>query len=112
MDWEPRVGMRVVFIGGCTHGYSRKFFFGMFKRWVGVGTLLKVGAVYEISQVCWGRHRITGREQVGITLVNDPDPRQNGAYATHHFRPLDERRLDVFREMLAPTPKQPVRSDA
>lgn len=29
-------------------------------------------------------------------------------FKAHYFRPLDERRLDVFRAMLAPKPKQPV----
>lgn len=96
MDWEPRVGMRVV----CLNNVG--------------AAMLSNGAVYTVSGVYekGGRSEYLGHGNFGVLLQEVKVPPRMDGFHPARFRPLDERRLDVFREMLAPTPKQPVRSDA
>lgn len=96
MDWEPRVGMRVV----CINDQPR--------HWEEDGYIYpNKGHIYTIRQVVFDNLK------TGLLLVEIHNPTLNGdgeAYFNcRNFRPLDERRLDIFRSILtkAPSEKEP-----
>ena len=98
MDWEPRVGMRVVCVDDAES-------FGTLKH----GSILTIERVLVDDALFSSRYAGYG---VGLLFVEiPPPPHPIEAFHPARFRPLDERRIDVFRQILtkAPTPeKEPV----
>lgn len=74
------------------------------------GTAPEKGRVYTIARVF--THPSTDGLLVELVEIrrSDATERQWGhrGYGAYRFRPLDERRLDIFREMLVTPPKEPV----
>jgi len=100
MDWEPRVGMPVLCVSDL-NGHRA------FKSWS--GSIPTRGGVYFIREVLPDPRR--GFSGVFLRLreiVNRPYDSHVGpfeaAFAVKHFRPLDERRIDVFRQILVDCP--------
>lgn len=100
MDWEPRVGMRVV----CVDATARPG-----RRWADDAP--SQGTIYTISDVF-----IDVDDDLVIGLLELPRSAVAHAlfggkagYLPRRFRPLDERRIDIFRSVLtqAPTEKEP-----
>jgi hypothetical protein len=101
MDWEPRVGMRVVCVDNSDDGHG---------IW-DADEHPVLGRVYTISRVFF--------DVFGIVAIEFDDLRRSVwsrdywggdvGYHLRRFRPLDERRLDIFRSILtqAPTEKEP-----
>lgn len=89
MDWEPRVGMRVVCVKD-SNGCIIDLGYPPFKK----------GEVYTISD-------LSVAEPYGLFLHFIELPWANNGHVSG-FRPLDERRLDIFRAILtkAPTPEK------
>jgi len=97
MDWEPRVGMRVVCVN------ARPIDVGMFGF---NASGLVEGTVYTIRWA--GLFPFVGELHSALRLseyIRDDEDTPVGAI---RFRPLDERRLDIFRAVLtkAPTPEK------
>lgn len=105
MDWHPREGMSVVCVDASdTNQFGRQE--------------LVHGTVYTIRRVvdedplliAWLGPRWSG---FGIMLAEVRRPIEDEEYGEvpfggWRFRPLDERRIDVFRQMLAPAPREAV----
>ena len=91
------VGQRVVCVDG---DFSRKKLRGE--------TLPIKGVVYTVREA--GIHDIYGLPYVRLVeIVNEPQEYRFGVteacFRASKFRPLDEARLDQFRDHLAPAPK-------
>lgn len=72
---------------------------------------LKSGAVYTLREV--NRFCHTDGSNNGVWLQEIVRPSFRGveiAYFAHRFRPVDENRLAIFREALAPAPRKRVRA--
>jgi hypothetical protein len=92
MDWEPRVGMRVV----CHNNVG--------------APMLSRGAVYTVSGIdeSGGYSAVLGESDIGVLLHEVPVPSYWDAFHPGRFKPLDERGLDIFPSVLtkAPTPEK------
>jgi|GEM_PF-5587989 len=108
MSWEFKPGMRVV----CIHPYDSPREVGIAVRY-GVRTPRK-GVVYTIREVLLPEKLPEISNTVLplrlIEIVNPPVRFVNGvlepAFPSTRFRPLDESRLDVFRDLLVDVPKE------
>jgi len=103
MDWEPRVGMRVVCVND---------------TWYGRISPLKTGGVYTITGV--NAHRASVKTTFGVekdvlvlTLAEAKNPdRDHKTYTegfdARRFKPLRERKTDIscFTSMLVNPPKE------
>lgn len=98
------VGQRVVCVDdSATHFRVKQRFMGLLRRWVPHKSVLTRGCVYTVSRVGVGYNLETGEECPAIQVAEislDGDE----ALEAHRFRPLDESRLDVFRQLLVTPP--------
>lgn len=108
------VGQRVVCIDGRTptNSSTQSFFFGLLKRCSGAGTDLEEGRVYTVLDVCIGVSRLTLKEEPCLIVAEVRARHPGGCWPARLFRPLSERRLDQFRALLVPKPKQQVEADS
>lgn len=102
MDWEPHVGMRVVCVVDVTPASIAKFP----AQWP------YKGGVYTIETVNhWPVQGtlLTFLELDNTDFVARGESQIEPGFSQWGFRPLDERRLDIFRSILtkAPTEKEP-----
>ena len=104
MSWEFRPGMRVVCIND---SYTPE---GRLALAIHNIQKPKKGRVYTIRDVM--SEPIQGHLVVRLVeIVNAPAPYINSDiiepfYLAKRFRPLDEKRLDVFRQHLVPAPRE------
>ena len=71
---------------------------------------LKVGDVYEVRGISRSRgtyYESTGHEVLLLDGVINPYGDETG-FAVFRFRPLQDSRLDIFRQLLVTPPKQGV----
>lgn len=99
MSYQPAIGMRVVCIDqapACALAKNPDVRFP------------EKGTVYTVSEVDAFPELYIGLAELEqeITLADGRAARPLWWYL--HFRPLDERRIDVFRQMLAPAPQEMV----
>lgn len=103
------VGQRVVCVVVCDH-------WGGLRRSFPEVSLPVVGTVYTLRDV-FAEPRCSQSGEVLVRLaelVNPPSKTNIGpyeaAFSSECFRPLDERRLDIFRAMLVSPPKEVIQA--
>ncbi|WCK01047.1 hypothetical protein [Agrobacterium tumefaciens] len=108
-DWEFKPGMRVV----CIRPYTAPEEIAAALRWH--ITTPEKGIVYTLREVqppeALGDGSGTAMPLLLAEIVNRPVLYSDGsvrepAFASTRFRPLDETRLDVFRNLLVDLPKE------
>lgn len=109
MAYDPVPGMRVV----CILKPDRMAWEGCDERDIELLNSIQIGAVYTIREVLVVQRHICVRLE---EIVAEPRLTWLGmfelAWDANCFRPLDERRLDVFREALKRAPAPHVKEDA
>lgn len=104
------VGQRVAYVGGHTNAVEKRYFFGLFRRYVPGITPFVVGAQYTVTDIGEGRDRLSGGPAVWILVSPLPLNHKPGyAYPARCFRPLRKRNTDIsiFTSLLN-TNKEPV----
>lgn len=89
------VGMKVVYIGGTCSLYSRRGIMRLLGKWRTAPATLKVGSVYEIANIGVGTNRLTGENEVGVKIKDDPDGISDGLHPARCFRPLQAKKTDI-----------------
>jgi len=74
--------------------------------------MLSKGAVYTVSGVVFKQgaySKYLGSSDIGVLLHEVSIPSDWDAFHPGRFKPIDERRIDIFRSILtqAPTEKEP-----
>ncbi|TPN11704.1 hypothetical protein [Mesorhizobium sp. B2-1-2] len=105
-DWYA--GMKVVYIGGSSILRHRRGIRRLFRKWDRRDGSLKEGDVYELLEISVGKNLLTGEEEIGVSLKDDPDGDAEGMYPARCFRPAQPRATDIstFTAMLT-KPKVP-----
>lgn len=102
------VGQHVVCVDDTPDvGRRKRYFFGLFRRFVPTRKTLVRGKVYRIIWFGYGTEFDSGATVAAVRVDGIYYP-INQAHPASRFRPLDESRLDIFRAHLAPSPKQKV----
>ncbi len=104
LNWHA--GMKVVYIGGSCILRPRWGIRRLFGKWDQIDGSLKQGGVYELLGIGVGRNYLTGEEEVGVLLKDDPDGTADGMYPARCFRPVRKTSISVFKAMLT-KPKVP-----
>lgn len=108
MSWDITAGMRVV----CVRDYTDPKQIAMA---VALGVALpQRSIVYTVRDVSSPHPDLEGVMQIPIRLceiinpavLHDAGAMREPAWAASRFRPLDESRLDVFRNLLVDLPKE------